>query len=79
MGGRGGEGFSLLPNFQKSRPDRISIFRGSLLEKKEGMTFLTNKLKSEILSNKNKMQTRMFIYHDKKFKLANFNKEFTYF
>ena len=27
-------GLSLLPNFQKRGPDRISIFRGRLLEKK---------------------------------------------
>ena len=54
-------GLNLLPNFLKRGPDRITIFRGRLLEKrgdffsagKRGCIFyIKNKLKSEILNDK---------------------------
>ena len=57
------EGLNLLPNFQKRGSDRISIFRGRLLEKRgdffsgvgRGCSFyIKNKLKSEILNYKKK-------------------------
>ena len=56
------EGLSLLPNFQKMGFDRISIFRGRLLEKRgqlfwagggrDRSFYIKNKLKSEILNDK---------------------------
>ena len=53
-------GFNLLPNFQIKVPDRISIIRGRLLEKRgdfsgggRGCSFyIKNKLKSDILNDK---------------------------
>ena len=56
------EGLSLLPNFQKRCPDRISIFRGRFLEKmgwlfwagegRDRSLYIKNKLKSGILNDK---------------------------
>ena len=46
---------SHLPNFQKERLDRISVFRGGILGKRGlgGFSFyMKNKLKSEIFHNK---------------------------
>ena len=67
-------GLSLLPNFQKKGTDRISIFRGRLMEKRgdffeqgggRDRSFnITNKLKSDILNDKKNLQTKMFICHN---------------
>ena len=71
-------GLSLLPNFQKRGTDRISVFRGRLLEKRGNFFdvggrdcsfYIKNKLKSENLNDKKKLGTEMF----EKFKLENFN------
>ena len=45
------EGLSVLSNFQKKGPDRISIFRGRLLE--EGVTFLSRGKEGSQLLHKN--------------------------
>ena len=57
-------GLSVLPNFQKRGPGRISIFRGRLLEKRGWLFWaggrrdhsccIKNKLKSEIWNNQKK-------------------------
>ena len=60
-------GLCLQPHFQNREGlDRISIFRGGLLEKR-GVTFFKGcsffieiKLKSEIFNNKNNLLTKMF-------------------
>ena len=54
-------GLSLLANFQKKGPDKISIFRGKLLEKRgwhfgagggrDRSFYIKNKIKSEILND----------------------------
>ena len=63
------EGLSLLPTFQKRGPDRISIFRDRLPEKRGGSfeqgeggrdrtCYIKNKLKSEVLNKKKKNYKR---------------------
>ena len=59
----------------------MSILRGRLLKRggdvfkqeRDLSFYIKTKLKSEILNNKKNLQTKMFIGHNWKFKLTNFN------
>ena len=63
-----GWGLSLLPNFEKGGGvDKISIFRGGMLVKREvifsgkGCSFyIKNKLKYEVFNDKKSLQTKVF-------------------